>query len=437
MQCFKYKQRRLISGKLKLSRVWIGQLRLPTWTKPQRRSLQTSDSRVADQRLEAWRILEERSAAGLLPRASEVVAAEKPLVQHAEEWAADRKAAGRRHTYFPKVKAKMVRAFGWLGWSRVNDACVDDVVLWRSSFERSARTRRHYEDALLVLFRWMKAAGRIAANPLEGLSRTDIRGQASRRRRALSDDEARKLVSVAGPRGLFYALLLGTGLRYSEARRLRWADLCVDVAPFWFRVLASSSKNRREETRSLRRELAEALKAIRPSGATPGDVVFRKGTPSRHSLNRDLKRAGIAKMDASGRTVDFHALRHTFVTNLHRSGVLPAAAMHLARHSDPLLTLHTYADAKAIESADDVEGLPSVLPARTQGRTQAGDVSCRVRSESGEQSRQDENENSPRKKASSRRVSRSVGSGRNTNREWSRGELNPRAVTVRWSPLRV
>ena len=45
---------------------------------------------------------------------------------------------------------------------------------------------------------------------------------------------------------------------------------------------------------------------------------------------------------------DFHANRHTFITNLGRSGVSPKLAQTLARHSDIRLTFDIY--THAIES---------------------------------------------------------------------------------------
>src|SRR5208283_6154549 len=58
----------------------------------------------------------------------------------------------------------------------------------------------------------------------------------------------------------------------------------------------------------------------------------------------DLKAAGICKTDSQGRVTDFHSLRHTFCTNLHRAGVPQREAMELMRHNDPRLTANTYAD---------------------------------------------------------------------------------------------
>ena len=42
-------------------------------------------------------------------------------------------------------------------------------------------------------------------------------------------------------------------------------------------------------------------------------------------LRADLDAAGIVYQDADGRFADFHALRHTFISNLPRGGVTPMA----------------------------------------------------------------------------------------------------------------
>ena len=56
--------------------------------------------------------------------------------------------------------------------------------------------------------------------------------------------------------------------------------------------------------------------------------------------------------------MDFHSLRHTFCTNLHRAGVPQREAMELMRHNDPRLTANTYADASLFSLRSAVEKLP-------------------------------------------------------------------------------
>ena len=62
-------------------------------------------------------------------------------------------------------------------------------------------------------------------------------------------------------------------------------------------------------------------------------------------LDRDLRVAGIAKCDDRGRTVDVHAMRHTFGTHLSKGGVAPRtaqAAMRQYRIDDEHLRTRDY-----------------------------------------------------------------------------------------------
>jgi hypothetical protein len=58
--------------------------------------------------------------------------------------------------------------------------------------------------------------------------------------------------------------------------------------------------------------------------------------------------------------VDFHALRHTFITNLARAGVHPRNAQALARHSTIDLTMNAYTHVDMADLASDVESLPGM-----------------------------------------------------------------------------
>ena len=63
-----------------------------------------------------------------------------------------------------------------------------------------------------------------------------------------------------------------------------------------------------------------------------------------------------------GKYGDFHALRHTFGTNLQKGGVLPRLAMELMRHSDMRLTMKIYTDIDQLPTADAIQSLPSFNP---------------------------------------------------------------------------
>lgn len=78
-------------------------------------------------------------------------------------------------------------------------------------------------------------------------------------------------------------------------------------------------------------------------------------------MRLDLARASVAYMDARKRVADFHALRHTFISNLARAGVHPRNAQALARHSTIDLTMNVYTHVEMGELASDLESLPSVF----------------------------------------------------------------------------
>ena len=111
----------------------------------------------------------------------------------------------------------------------------------------------------------------------------------------------------------------------------------------------------------IRREFAEQL-ATFVADRDPSEPIFK--LPYRTNIARmlrgDLEAAGIAYRDAAGRVVDFHTLRHTFVSILARGGVAPKMAMDLARHSDIKLTLARYSHTVLADRASALDALPSL-----------------------------------------------------------------------------
>ncbi len=77
-------------------------------------------------------------------------------------------------------------------------------------------------------------------------------------------------------------------------------------------------------------------------------------------LKADLEVAGIPYKDEAGRYVDFHALRHTFVSSLSKSGVSPKVAQSLARHSTIGLTMDTYTHIGLYDERAALEKLPEL-----------------------------------------------------------------------------
>jgi len=82
--------------------------------------------------------------------------------------------------------------------------------------------------------------------------------------------------------------------------------------------------------------------------------------------------------------VDFHALRHTFISGMAAAGVHPKVAQTLARHSTITLTMDRYSHVSLLDVAGALEHLPG-LPADRQEQRATGtdDATAEVASASG------------------------------------------------------
>jgi hypothetical protein len=77
-------------------------------------------------------------------------------------------------------------------------------------------------------------------------------------------------------------------------------------------------------------------------------------------LDSDLQVAAIPKTDDRGRTLDLHALWHTFGTHLSMSGTTPRTAQAAMRHSSIDLTMNVYTDPRLLDVHGAIESLPAL-----------------------------------------------------------------------------
>jgi len=165
-----------------------------------------------------------------------------------------------------------------------------------------------------------------------------------------------------GPeRSLLYRLALETGLRAAELKSLTRGEFALDVEHPGVTVRAGYSKNRREDTLPLKTHTAMLLR-LHLTAKLPQTKAFGIPESSRTArmLRLDLADAGIPYRDIAGRVVDFHALRHTFVSALAASGVHPKTAQTLARHSDIRPTLDRYTHVLGEQQVAAVNSLPDL-----------------------------------------------------------------------------
>ena len=110
----------------------------------------------------------------------------------------------------------------------------------------------------------------------------------------------------------------------------------------------------RPRARALRHYLAGRPAAM---PVWPGSWPLRAAA----MIRIDLSAAAVAYRDQEGNVADFHALRHSYITLLSRSGASPKVAQELARHSDIRLTMNVYTHAGLYDLAGAVDALPSLL----------------------------------------------------------------------------
>ena len=96
-----------------------------------------------------------------------------------------------------------------------------------------------------------------------------------------------------------------------------------------------------------------------------------RATPDRLERRRRRESEFLEVETGAGR-LDFHSLRHTFITNLARAGVHPAVAQELARHSDIRLTMEFYTHTSRLDHKQALELLPDVADRTDDQARRAG-----------------------------------------------------------------
>ena len=346
---------------------------------------------------------------GLIDRAR--VMAGQTLQEHLDAYEAAMTGLERSAQHVEQEVAKIKRFLtecGFRYWSDITAEKVQSFLAGlRRDDDRSCRTINAYLGAFKTFCRWCVADGRAAESPVLHVKGMNARTDVRRRRRALSDDELRALLTTAqnGPRehkmpgperAMLYRVAVETGLRWSELRSLRRESFKLTGGQLTVTVAAGYSKHRREDVLPLRVEMAMTLKeyfdvapALTGAPAFPNMPASNRGgrmieadlTAARtawiaeaqtpEERERREKTDFLKAKDSGGGVVDFHALRHTFITNLARSGVHPKTAQDLARHSDINLTLSRYTHTLIEDRARAVANLPDVTPNTGSGSLRA------------------------------------------------------------------
>ena len=300
------------------------------------------------------------------------VAGFKPLTEHLADW---RKSLVARDNTEKHAQHQHVRAGRLLAscafWTDVSVDAAEAALAELRQQGLGLRVLNYHIGAVKQFCRWMVKSGRAAASPLAHMDGYNADTDRRRERRALTIEEADKLLHVVSQsrkrggmdgqqRALAYRVMLETGVRVGELRKLTKADFTLHDSPSVC-VRASTSKNRKQSELPLRDETAEHLKQL-VAQRLPAALVFSMASPNAMSraFSADLKEVGIDRSDDAGRVVDLHSLRHTFATWLAQSGVHPRLMQQLCRHSTVELTMKVYTHTNNSDERNAVGALPQL-----------------------------------------------------------------------------
>lgn len=291
--------------------------------------------------------------------------------------------------YTRQTMNRIRRVINGCGFETVSDlevTAVETFVRNHCKKEKlGPRTYNHYLQALDGFCNWMLLTRRIPRNPMMGLERLNVEVDIRRKRRALTAEEVIKLVQSARnsgekiqcfdgeTRARIYYLAYFTGLRRRELASLTPESFKLNAPQPMVTVEAACSKHRKKDTLPLHPELVAMLR-VWLTEVKPGEKLFPKLDKRRtwRMVKLDLERAGIPYETPEG-TADFHAAgRHTYITELLRSGVSLVEARELARHSDVRMTMK-YTHIGLEDQAQAVAKLPS-LSGPVKGHEDAGNA---------------------------------------------------------------
>ncbi len=345
---------------------------------------------------------------GLLDSRS--VAASKPLKTHLADYKQALLDKGTTKAHAVKT-ATLVEAIldgtGVVFQTDFTASAVSRYLAERRDKGLSIRTSNAYLTAAKAFGNWMVRERRASENLVAHLSKLNEKTDRRHVRRAFEPDELRRLIATTGDgptrfgmtgpeRATLYGLAAETGLRASELQSLTRASFALDGPEPTVSVSAAYAKNRRDDDLPLRSDAVVRLRRIL-SGKMPNAKAFDVPPSYRTAkmLRADLDDARaawiqdaktddelraressdfLASKDKSGRVLDFHALRHSFISALAAGGVHPKTAQELARHSTISLTMDTYTHSARGSLVTAVESLPNLWqPGREAARATGTD----------------------------------------------------------------
>lgn len=173
------------------SRIYRGRFRFEG-TRIHSVSLGTTDKQIADKRLRELVLQRQREAAGLAIPQSELIAAERALERHLDDFIAAKEGI-RDQRYLYELKMKVRKVSRECGWLRLSDVREQQLQAWLIASPRSAKTNTEYFGSLNVFLNWCVKRRLLAANPISSVEIPPSAVEPKYQRRSFSEDELARL----------------------------------------------------------------------------------------------------------------------------------------------------------------------------------------------------------------------------------------------------
>jgi integrase len=397
---------------------WIAQWFSHDRTQRFERSTGTTDRKLAERLAQRWENREIERREGLIDVRAEAMAAHQatPLERHLSDFLLYLESKGTSAQTVDTAEAR-IRAILTEGKiNTIHDLLPASVLAAVKRLRGpgvatakglSNKTASHYITAIKGFGRWLFRDKRAASDDLVSLQGFNEQTDRRRVRRDLQPDEVARVLAVAAEsdivkverpyrtqsgerrtghvrmkaphRAWAYRVAAETGFRASEVASLVPESFDLDAEPPTIKVEAAYSKHKRTDVQPIRMDFAEELRRFL-QGKAQGTPLFplpqrkaallvradietararwiaeaESATEQRRREQSDFLR----HTDSQGRVVDFHGLRHTFISQVVRTGASVKVAQELARHSTPTLTIGLYSHTRREDLAAALENLP-------------------------------------------------------------------------------
>lgn len=292
-----------------------------------------------------------------------------PITTHIKDYLAALRLQKRGGETLRIAEWTLNRLKEWGKWQRLRDISADGMRTILQRLDGEGKTASYQNKFIMrakAFVHWLIEEHRLAGDSLANLKRVDERtGTRKRARRALTDTEVSALLKAAPKdRQEKYAWAIFAGLRRGELVDLRWGDLRLHSPRPFIQLREEQTKNAKADVLPLHPYL---IKLVTAQPASLPEMPVVSSVPDMKTMRKDLDSAGVKLVDGMGKRADFHALRHTFCTNLDRTGCSYTTKRALMRHSDSGVT-EGYSQARLEELYTAIERLPSPGTDQAQGQ---------------------------------------------------------------------